>query len=269
MIEHLPKETEAVREMLLRMSQEFSSETHKAISDFVLGEQDKAAGFVSVLAPKIIEMLKNAKAAASLPAFLAKDNIYDENRVPTILYRQEGDQAVLWGELGEILDGQAIDLYCNRDPGEEGGPLAKALDGLSSIRIRKAFIAMLTCTILPESIEEVIFSQEVDTLTPFKIAGAQDIVCKCLKKNLGGFSGGGVNDVNIPDRIADTWGVGTLDLKETGVKVRDFQIPVRNPYDGIIEGYEWKQLSGWGAILCEDAKIVYDSDKKGYFRKEY
>ena len=268
MIEHLPKETEIVRILLQQAREDFAPEVHKALSDYVLGEEatETAAGFVDVLAPKIVELLVRAKGAASLPAFLAGDNIYDENGVPTIVVR-EG--LGVWGTIGDILDDQVIDLYLGTDNQEDFSELYDALVGLESIRFRKLRMVSTLIDFKPKTIKTVKIVSTADC--PKSYGGHPDLgdlalhapieTCVIYDRNFvaspnaaGTWAEASVPFLFIP-RISNSANT-TLDLTRTSASWHNFRYA-----EGYYNSYRWVWMEpGWHTVLCPDGTVTHNSN---------
>lgn len=276
MIEHLPKETEIVRSLLQQAREDFSPEVHKALSNYVLGEEatNAAAGFVDVIAPKIVELLERAKGAASLPAFLAGDNIYDDNGVPTIVVR-EG--LGVWGTIGDILDDQVIDLYLGTDNQEDFAELYDALDGLESIRFRKLRMYNINIDFKPETIRTV---KIVSTADCPKVMGDPTLNYLTLHAPIETCVIYDRNFVASPN-TADTWAEAsrevlftprisnsantTLDLTRTSASWHNFRYV--KSYGNAHPIWDWME-PGWHTVLCPDGTITHDDNGDIVLRQE-
>lgn len=268
MIEHLPKETEIVRSLLQQAREDFAPEVHKALSDYVLGEEatEAAAGFVDVLAPKIVELLVRAKAAASLPAFLAGDNIYDENGVPTIVVR-EG--LGVWGTIEEILDDQVIDLYLGTDNQEDFTELYDALDGLESIRFRKLWMSSFYFN--PSTIKEVLI---LDTASVHGVGDLGDsslnlggAIERCTIVSPGFSLSGSENNFFCSYPKYHGTKTATLDMSRTAASWRDYRYKTYMPGNPIPQ-WHWKDLGGWHTVVCSDGTITHDDNGDIVLRQE-
>lgn len=281
MIEHLPRETEIVRGLLQQAREDFATDAHKALSDYVLGDEatKTAAGFVDVLAPKIIEMLEIAKGAASLPAFLAGDNIYDENGVPTIVIRKG---LGVWGTINEILNDQAIDLYVGTRDQEDFKELYDALDGLESIRFRKIWIPRSDILdFKPKTIKEVKIVSVIPAYTNWSTSNLSNLSlhapierCTIYDKqyvagphtaDTSGQAGDGTN-LYIPgiSNSART----TLDLTRTSASWHNFRYVKR--WQGVkpsIPIWDWIE-PGWHTVLCPDGTITHNDNGDIFLRQE-
>lgn len=280
MIEHLPKETEIVRRLLQQAREDFAPEAHKALSDYVLVEEatEAAAGFVDVLAPKIVELLVRAKGAASLPAFLAGDNIYDNNGVPTIVVR-EG--LGVWGTIVDILDDQVIDLYLATDNQEDFAELYDALDGLESIRFRKLWMYNINIDFKPETIRTVKIVSTADcpkvmddpTLNRLTLHAPIE-TCVIYDRNFVASPNtadtwpGATREVLFIPRISNS-AKTTLDLTRTSSSWHNFRYvesynQTHNPPTPI---WDWME-PGWHTVLCPDGTITHNDNGDIVLRRE-
>lgn len=276
MIEHLPKETEIVRSLLQQSREDFAPEVHKALSDYVLGEEatEAAAGFVDVLAPKIVELLVRAKGAASLPAFLAGDNIYDDNGVPTIVVR-EG--LGVWGTIGDILDDQVIDLYLGTDNQEDFSELYDALDGLESIRFRKLRMYYTNIDFKPETIRTVKIVSTADcpkaygvTTLNYLTLHAPIETCVIYDRNFvaspntADTVAAGSIEVLFTPRISNSANT-SLDLTRTSASWHNFRC--FKSYGLAPPTWHWME-PGWHTVLCPDGTITHDDNGDIVLRQE-
>lgn len=272
MIEHLTKETEIVRGLLRQARDDFATDAHKALSDYVLGDEatETAAGFVNVLTPKIVEMLVRAKAAASLPAFLAGDNIYDENGVPTIVIR-EG--LGVWGTIDEILNDQAIDLYVGTESQEDAKALYDALNGLESVRFRKLWIrGGNNFDFMPETVKELKIASVSPSYTnwghylhnlylhaPIETCIIYDTQFVAGPNTADTPAVAAADNLYIPG-ISNSEAT-TLDLTRTASSWHNFRHvdhwnQYTNPHTPV---WDWIE-PGWHTVLCPDGTITHNDN---------